>query len=90
MAVKKIKEKTVAFLGTLKGKMAAAAAAAFAFVIALSWNDTIKTSVDSIIVAMGLQGSPYTMKVITSVIVTIIALIGIYFASKFEIDQGKK
>ena len=84
----KKEEKTVAihkkFLGEVKGKVMAAIAAAFAFVIALTWNDAIKTGVDQLIASMGIIGTSYLLKVLAALIVTVIAVIGIWIASKAQ------
>ena len=61
-------------------------AAAFAFVIALSWNDFIKEAVDQLITTIGLQGKGLPFRLITVVLVTVICIIGISLASRL----GKK
>jgi len=72
------------FLGEVKGKVMAAIAAAFAFVIALTWNDAIKTGVDQLIASMGITGTSYLLKVLAALIVTTIAVIGIWLVSKSQ------
>lgn len=72
------------FLGEVKGKVMAAIAAAFAFVIALSWNDAIKTGVDQLIASMGITGTSYLLKVLAALIVTAIAVIGIWLVSRAQ------
>lgn len=75
------------FLGEVKGKVLAAIAAAFAFVIALSWNDAIKSGVDSLIASMGITGTSYLLKVLAALIVTAIAVIGIWIVSRAQPQQ---
>jgi hypothetical protein len=72
------------FLGEVKGKIMAAIAAAFAFVIALTWNDAIKTGVDQLIASMGITGTSYVVKLIAALIVTVIAVLGIWLVSRTQ------
>jgi hypothetical protein len=72
------------FLGEVKGKVFAAIAAAFAFVIALAWNDAIKTGVDQMIASMGITGTSYLIKVVAALIVTAIAVVGIWLVSRSQ------
>jgi hypothetical protein len=82
--VNSIVEKQKKFLGEVKIKVLAAVAAAFAFVIALTWNDAIKTGVDQLIANMGITGTSYLLKVFAALIVTAIAVIGIWLVSKYQ------
>jgi hypothetical protein len=82
--VSKVVETQKKFLGEVKGKVLAAVAAAFAFVIALTWNDAIKTGVDQLIASMGITGTSYLIKLVAALIVTAIAVIGIWIVSKSQ------
>jgi len=85
--VKKVVEKGAIhkkFLGEVKGKVMAAIAAAFAFVIALTWNDAIKTGVDQLILSMGITGTSYVVKLIAALIITVIAVLGIWLVSRTQ------
>ena len=72
-------------LESFRGRIATAVSAAFAFVIALSWNDTIKTGVDKLVANSGLDGSSYLYALSTSLIVTLFCVAGIYLASKIAV-----
>ncbi|MEM2956149.1 MAG: DUF5654 family protein [Candidatus Pacearchaeota archaeon] len=82
--VKKVVETPKNFIKEVKGKVLTSIAAAFAFVIALSWNDAIKSGVDSLITSMGLTGTSYLLKVLAALIVTAIAVAGIWIVSKAQ------
>lgn len=71
-----------------RGRIATAISAAFAFVIALSWNDTIKTGVDKLIANSGLNGTSYLYAVSVSLIVTFICVLGIYLSSKLAVQKS--
>jgi hypothetical protein len=60
--------------------------AAFAFVIALSWNDFIKEAVNSLIARIGLGGEGLSFRLIAVVLITVICIVGIGLASRL----GKK
>ena len=72
------------FLSTVKSKTLTAVTASFAFVIALSWNDAIKSGVDQLIAKMGITGSSYILKILAALIITAIAVVGIYLFSRAE------
>jgi len=56
---------------------------AFAFVIALAWNDAIRTFFDDIILPnLPVPGTGYIYKVVLAVIVTLIAAVGVWIFSK--------
>lgn len=93
---KKSKQKNNTFLkiplntlDTVRGRVSTALAAAFAFVIALSWNDTIKKGVNNLIEAAGVSGETYIYSMLTALFVTIIGISGIYLASKLTIKKNR-
>lgn len=69
-------------LDSVKGRIATAVSAAFAFVIALTWNDAIKQGVENLVKSAGLSGSSYLYSLFTAIIVTLICVLGIFFTSK--------
>ena len=83
-AVKNMAVMPKKFLGEVKGKVMTAIAAAFAFVIALTWNDAIKTGLDQMIASMGITGTSYVVKLIAALIVTPIAVLGIWLVSRSQ------
>jgi len=74
---------------TVQGRTATAISAAFAFVIALTWNDAIKQGVNNLIEAAGFSGASYLYTISSAVIVTFIGIIGITLASRIAGDQKK-
>ena len=68
---------------------ATALAAAFAFVMALSWNDAIQGIVQKIVEYLGLVGEKYIIQLAAAIIATIICLIGIIAASRIVGKQKR-
>jgi len=66
----------------IKNRTVLAISAAFAFVIALSWNDAIRSSIEEILKILNIQTTGYVYKIIAAFIVTIIAVMGIMIASR--------
>ncbi|MBD3310479.1 hypothetical protein GF351_04625 [Candidatus Woesearchaeota archaeon] len=60
---------------------------AFALVIALSWNETIKAIVNSLVLKMGLPEGAYWHQIVVSLIVTLICIVGIMIASKYSVKE---
>lgn len=83
----KAAEKAKDFAAQVKDKISLAIGAAFGLVIALAWNSAIQEGIDSLIASLGIVGTAYVYKIITAVIVTVIAVIGIILISKWA---GKK
>jgi len=81
------KNSIILALDTIKGRIATAIAAAFAFVIALSWNDAIKTGVNQIVKSAGFEGSTFLHLSLTAVIVTIVCIFGIFMISKIGLKK---
>lgn len=69
-------------LDSMKGRIATAVSAAFAFVIALTWNNAIKQGVDKLVESAGLVSSTYLYSLFTALLVTLICVLGIYASSK--------
>jgi len=77
------------FMGSFKGHLITAITAAFALVIALSWNDAIRQGVDQLIANWGISGTSYLIKIFSALIVTTIAVFGIYLVSKLDKKKEK-
>lgn len=76
-------EKAAEFKNRVKAQIGIAIAGAFAFVIALTWNDFIKSGVAKIVEMMGLTGTSWLLQLITAVIATIICVLGIIYFSRW-------
>ena len=63
---------------------ATAIAAAFAFVMALAWNDAIEGVVQQIVMYLGLVGDRYVIQIAAALIVSIICISGIVAASRLS------
>ena len=64
--------------------------AAFGFLIALSWRDFVSDAVNKIIQYLGVEEKSYLLKLLSAVIVTILAIVGILLVSKFKINEETK
>lgn len=64
--------------------------AAFGFLIALSWRDFISDTVDKIVLSLGVSGQLYLYKLLSAILITFIAIIGIMLISKLKIEEGNK
>jgi hypothetical protein len=84
MKVKKLTKKAAQLEKEAKNRMFTAIAAAFALVIALSWNEAIKGVVQIIIDKIGLVGEGPAIKIAAAIITTIICAIGIVYASRIN------
>ena len=96
MVIKKAKEKALrAKTKAVKLKQAVrkhtttAIAAAFAFVIALSWRDAIRKMLDSFVARMGLPKTAYIHEIIIALIITAVCVAGITIISKYSVKEEK-
>ncbi|MBW2970088.1 hypothetical protein KY309_02960 [Candidatus Woesearchaeota archaeon] len=80
----KIVKKAKEFEHEVKNRMFTAIAAAFALVIALSWNDFIKGVVTKIVQSLGLTNETWIFQLIAAVLTTIICVLGITYASRIN------
>ncbi|VVB59167.1 Uncharacterised protein [uncultured archaeon] len=62
--------------------------AAFAFIIALVWQDVIRSTVDGLIAYLGLTGGGY-VRLLAALITTLIAVGGIWYFSRWSEKQGQ-
>ena len=63
---------------------------AFALVIALTWNETIKKIVESLVSRLNLPENFYWHQIIVALIVTVICIIGIMVSSRYSIKEEMK
>lgn len=78
MVIKKVK----ALQGVLKKRINLALVAAFAFVIALAWNEFIRQGVGAIVDAVGLTGQTWFLQLIAAIVTTFVGVIGIMYFSR--------
>ncbi len=72
---------------------ATAIAAAFAFLIALTWRDAISEGVNKLISLLELTESAYLYKIVVAVVVTLICVIGVVLTSRLlrsKAAEGQK
>jgi len=61
--------------------------AAFGFLIALSWRDFISDSVNKFVAVLGVSDQVYLYKLLSAVIVTILAILSIMILSKLKVKE---
>jgi len=88
--VRQATEKAKKFRSEVRGHIVTAIATAFALVIALAWQDTIKTTVDKLLEGLAVTQTAgklvqYTLiyKGIIAIAITIICVIGIMLVSRW-------
>jgi len=82
--MKEILQKTKEFQKQVKAQTGIALAAAFAFVIAFSWNEFLKEAVISLVGLFGVQNA-LLLRFLAAIAATIIGVLGImYFARKSQ------
>jgi len=64
-----------------------AIAAAFAFIIALTWRDAIRKSMDSAITKLGITETSFMHEIIIALIITIICVVGIMLISRYNVKK---
>ena len=82
---KTVKKSVKKFRTEFKKSVITALVAAFGFLISLAWRDVIVEAVDKITALTPLHG-----KIITAIIITIIAVIGILIITKIFSTEDKK
>jgi len=70
------------FQKDVRVQMGIALAAAFAFVIAFSWNEFMKEAVTELVSMLGLQNA-ILLKLIAAIIATVVGVIGISYFAKW-------
>ena len=61
-----------------------AIAAAFALIIALTWNEAIKEGVNKLVETLGIPNASYIFSIITAIIITFICVMGILIFSRWS------
>jgi TRAP-type C4-dicarboxylate transport system permease small subunit len=84
--MKAVVSKAKEFQKQVRTQIGISLAAAFAFVIALSWNDFIKEEVNQLLASIGLDGKVVYARLAAVLLITIVCIIGISLASRL----GKK
>ncbi|MBI4450819.1 hypothetical protein HY642_02505 [Candidatus Woesearchaeota archaeon] len=84
MVLETVKQSASELRKTTREKTGLAIAAAFAFVMALSWNEAIKALVDSIASTLNLSGTGLLVKVSIAIITSAICVTGIWYFSKLN------
>tara|TARA_Y100000310_G_C20617926_1_gene781658 strand:- start:100 stop:429 length:330 start_codon:yes stop_codon:yes gene_type:complete len=88
---KRVYEKTrdagMRFKKEFKKHTVTAITAAFAFLIALSWRAPIQSSVSNLIERLGLVGKEIYIEYLSAISITIIAVLGIMWVSKWSSEN---
>jgi len=71
------------FVKAVRKNIGVAIMGAFALVIALVWNETIKEGVNSLVISLNIPQNTYLFRIIAAVIVTVICVIGIMIFSRW-------
>jgi hypothetical protein len=71
----------------MRKQVTLAVSAAFALVIALTWNDTIKKIVDSFVIRLSLPETVYMHQIAVAAVVTAICVSGIIINSRFSVKK---
>ena len=82
--LQKAVEITKKFQSNVKLHVATAISAAFGFLIALYWKDIIVDSVDQVLLIFDLKQDALLVKLFAALIVTGVAVLGIYFFSRWS------
>ena len=82
------KNSALKFKKEFKKHTVGAITAAFAFLIALSWRQPIQSSVINLIERLGLVGKEIYIEYLSAVSITIIAVLGIMWVSKWSSEEG--
>ena len=85
----KTKEDIFKFQKEIRKHTTTAIAAAFALTLALTWNSTIRSVVDSFVKRLQISETAYFYEIIIALIVTVICIIGIMTASRYSIKKAK-
>jgi len=80
----KIKNSARKFKSEFKKQIATGIVAAFAFLIALSWREPIKKSVDALIIKMNLSGQQIYLEYLSAFMITAIAVLVLIIVSRWK------
>ena len=67
-----------------RSTVSTAIATAFGFVIALTWNDFIRISVNDFLASIGATGEGFTIRLAAALFITLIAMTGIILISRWK------
>lgn len=87
---KKALKRTLAFKKEFRKEAVTAVVAAFGFLIALSWRDFISDTINKIVSVFGVSEQLYLYKLLTAVLVTVLAILGILAISKLQVKEEEK
>ncbi|MAG50085.1 hypothetical protein CL621_00400 [archaeon] len=85
-----VKSKTLKFRKAFRKHSITAIVAALGFLIALSWRDFISDTVNTIVSSLGVSEKLYLYKLLSAIIITILAIVGIMIISKLEIKEKEQ
>jgi hypothetical protein len=85
--MEKTKSSALEFKREVKKHTATAITAAFAFLIALSWRDPIKKSVNSFIESLGLVGKEIYFEYTAAFLITVIEVLALMLISKWTAEN---
>jgi len=88
-AYERTKGSAVLFGSEFRTHTATAITAAFAFLIALSWRTPIQSSVDNLIKSIGLVGGAVYIEYLSALMITLIAVLGLMWVSRWTAKEGK-
>ncbi len=84
--VGKMREKVRKFRREFRKQIVLATIAAFGFLIALTWRDFISEIVGYFVKSLGLPSPLYIYKLMTALIITFLAVLGILIITKFKVE----
>ena len=84
------KTSALAFKKEFQKHIVTAISAAFGFLIALSWRTPIKNSVDAFIEKLNLGGQVIFLEYLSAIIITIIAVLGLMWMTRWEVKSQSK
>ena len=86
----KVPSKAIELKREVRKQIVTAITAAFAFIIALTWRDAIRSSIDSVVAKLGVSKTVYFYEFIIALIITLICIGGILIFSRFSVKDDKK
>ncbi len=81
------KDSALRFKEEFKKQVVVAVSAALGFLIALSWRTPIQNSIDNLIELLGLKGSAIYLEFFSAILITLIAVLGLMWISKWNIKK---
>jgi len=77
------KREGAAFKKEFKKQLVVAISSAFGFLIALSWRDAIASSIQSMVIKMGVSEKIIYYQFLSAIIITILSVLGLIVVSKW-------